>query len=84
MKNINSNCRCPCCHYRTIGERGAFEFCPVCFWEDDGQEDVDAEVVRGGPNALLSLSEARENYRRYGACEERLSQNVRKPVPHEV
>ena len=24
-----------CCGYRTLDERGAFDICPVCFWEDD-------------------------------------------------
>ena len=27
--------RCLCCGYRTIDERGAFDICPVCFWEDE-------------------------------------------------
>jgi hypothetical protein len=27
---------------------------PVCFWEDDGQDDHDADLVRGGPNGALS------------------------------
>lgn len=61
-----------------------FECCPVCYWEDDGQDDEDADVVRGGPNASLSLSEARENYRRYGACEERFRRNVRRPSQRTV
>lgn len=26
---------CLCCGYRTLDERGAFDICPVCFWEDD-------------------------------------------------
>ena len=41
----------------------------VCFWEDDGQDDYDADVVRDGPNGALSLTEARAIYRRIGACE---------------
>jgi hypothetical protein len=41
--------RCPSCGCRTLGERDGFEICPVCFWEDDGQDDHDADVVRGGP-----------------------------------
>ena len=62
---------CPCCRSFTLTERGAFEICPVCWWEDDGQDDPDADVVRGGPNGSLSLAVARENYRRFGACEQR-------------
>ena len=26
---------CLCCGYRTLDERGAFDICQVCFWEDD-------------------------------------------------
>ncbi len=62
--------RCPCCGCLTLDERGGWEICDVCFWEDDGQDDHDADVVRGGPNGGLSLNEARSNYLRYGACEE--------------
>lgn len=59
---------CPCCGSRTVGERAEYEICPVCFWEDDGQDDNDADVVRGGPNQELSLTAARENYKRFGAA----------------
>jgi hypothetical protein len=55
---------CPCCRYWTLTERGAFEICDECNWEDDGQDDEDADVVRGGPNGSLSLTAARELYRR--------------------
>ena len=44
---------CPCCRARTLHERGSFECCPVCYWEDDGQGDHDADKVRGGPNSDL-------------------------------
>ena len=37
-----------------------------CFWEDDGQDEEDSSVVRGGPNGSISLSQARENYRAFG------------------
>lgn len=60
--------RCPCCHYRTLHERAGFEICPVCSWEDDGQDDPDADGVRGGPNGLLSLTQARRNFESFGAC----------------
>jgi hypothetical protein len=59
------------------------EICEVCYWEDDGQDDHDAEVVRGGPNGGLSLSEARANYRRFGACEPRFLGSVRPPTAEE-
>ena len=72
---------CPCCGYNTLGERGGYEICQVCFWEDDGQDDQDADVVRGGPNDALSLSQARTNFQSFGACEERFIKNVRKPLP---
>ncbi len=75
--------RCPCCHCLTLAERGGFEICPVCFWEDDGQDDPDADVVRGGPNNVLSLAAARANYQRIGACEERMLAHVRPPLPEE-
>jgi hypothetical protein len=53
----------PCCSALTLSGRGAFEICPVCGWEDDGQDDPDADVVRGGPNGSLSLTEARRRFR---------------------
>jgi hypothetical protein len=62
---------CPCCRCLTLDERGGFEICPVCFWEDDGQDDADAAIVRGGPNGRLSLEQARANYAAFGASSER-------------
>ncbi len=62
--------RCPCCHYKTLEERGGYDICPVCFWEDDGQDDEDAENRRVFSPNHMSLKLARENYRRFGACEE--------------
>ncbi|MFE4696828.1 CPCC family cysteine-rich protein [Streptomyces sp. NPDC056738] len=74
---------CPCCGFLTLGERSTFEICPVCFWEDDGQDDHDADRVRGGPNGRLSLTEARRNFHSMGACDERCTQFVRAPLPNE-
>ena len=58
--------KCPCCFHETLSERGSFEICDECAWEDDGQDDPRADEARGGPNAPYSLSEARENYKKYG------------------
>ncbi len=75
--------RCPCCNYRTLDERGGYDICPVCFWEDDGQDDSDADTVRGGPNGYLSLSEARKNFNEIGASHPKRLPHVRKPTPEE-
>ncbi|MCL2449927.1 MAG: hypothetical protein FWD17_13355 [Polyangiaceae bacterium] len=75
--------RCPCCRFRTLDERSGLDICPVCFWQDDGQDDADADVVRGGWNYTLSLTRARKNYARFGACEKRSIPHVRAPRPEE-
>jgi hypothetical protein len=75
--------RCPCCKHKTLYGRGGFENCPVCYWEDDGQDEKDAERVRGGPNGRLSLRMARENFQKFGASDEKFVDLVRKPVPEE-
>jgi hypothetical protein len=43
----------------------AYEICELCNWEDDGQDDANAEEVRGGPSADYSLAEARRNFKVY-------------------
>jgi len=48
--------------YRTLETAGALALCPVCWWEDDGQEDEDAAEVRLTVNGQLSLNEAREHF----------------------
>ena len=74
---------CPCCGYLTLDQRGWYEICPVCFWEDDGQDSHDADRVRGGPNRSLSLTQARENFAAYGASQERRLPLVRPPRDEE-
>ncbi|NSY09449.1 hypothetical protein G6L84_23225 [Agrobacterium tumefaciens] len=57
--------------------------CPVCFWEDDRQDDYDAELVRGGPNGPLSLVQARLNFAESGACNFCYRKNLCKPTEAE-
>ena len=71
--------QCPCCRFFTLSERGGFEICQVCYWEDDGQDDHDAAVIRGGPNGALSLEQARKNYLAFGAFDEGAKKHVRPP-----
>lgn len=47
-----SMCSCPSCGFPTITERMNYEICSICNWEDDGQDDGDAEQVRGANNNL--------------------------------
>ena len=58
---------------------GAMGLCPVCWWEDDGQEDGDAEDIRLTVNGQLSLNEARAHYVHCGAAHPRFLRYVRKP-----
>ncbi|MBC8876598.1 MAG: hypothetical protein H8E44_44790 [Planctomycetes bacterium] len=53
---------CPCCGYATLDARGEYDICTICWWEDDGQDNDDANVVRGGPNSNVSLTRARINF----------------------
>lgn len=70
---------CPCCGYRT-----GCTTCPVCFWTDDGHRDADADMVAGGPNGALSLSDARLNFSIYGASDRRYQELVRRPRSDEL
>jgi len=49
-----------------LNKNGGFEICAICWWEDDGQNDQDADRVRGGPNSNYSLTNARKNFADHG------------------
>lgn len=83
-KSERKRVACPCCGFLTLSDRGGFEMCPVCWWEDDGQDDIDSDIVRGGPNGELSLSQARVNFRSVGASDPRFVKSVRPPLPDEM
>ena len=51
---------CPCCGQHTFDEKGAYEICPVCGWEDDPVQRREPDF-EGGANSL-SLNEARRKY----------------------
>ena len=38
----------------------------ICWWEDDGQTDLDADEVSGGPNSHYSLTQAQKNFADHG------------------
>lgn len=83
---------CLCCGHDTIRERGGFEICYMCSWEDDIFVDFDTLInekvwdikiddknftiekildTPSGANHGLTLRQARANYKKFGACEER-------------
>lgn len=63
---------CPCCGYMTLADRGEYEVCPACFWEDDGTDDPNQYSL---PNRL-KLAEGQANFRRIGACSQRFVSHV--------
>ena len=72
--------KCQCCGCLTIEEE--YDICPVCCWEDDNVQSKDP-CFAGGANRV-SLNEARENYLRFGACEERFTDRARPPLEDEL
>jgi len=72
-----------CCGYKTLGSPDTMALCPVCWWDDDGQDDADADIVRNSVNGALSLSQARRNYLQFGAADPQFLAHVRKPLPEE-
>ena len=75
---------CPCCLYITLPNRpenAAAYICPVCFWEIDpflASEDEPSDQNHG-----LSLKQARENYRSFGAVTRNLKKDCRPPLQSE-
>lgn len=66
--------QCPCCDYFTLTNRGEYEICEICFWEDDGL-DLTELKTHSGPNHI-TLEEGRMNFLKFGACEEKFVENV--------
>ncbi len=66
---------CACCGYQTIEEKGCFEICPICYWEDDAVQEADP-WFSGGANKP-SLHQAQLNFKMFGAMEERFQKKVR-------
>lgn len=82
---MNLRYPCPCCHYSTymVPPKDDTGFiCPVCFWENDAfltsaEEPSDC-------NHGMTLWEARENFKKTGACQETMLPYVRAPRPEET
>jgi len=70
---------CPCCGYFTIesDDEVIVDICEVCFWQYDVVAHNKPETVQGANN--VTLNDARENFKLFGACEESFIDKVRKP-----
>ncbi len=57
---------CPCCSFLTLSGRGDYEICPVCFWEDDGSDDIGSY----SPCNHMFLKDGRSNFARFGTVDQ--------------
>lgn len=49
---------CPSCGFPTLHPPAIHEICDICNWQNDGQDDHDADIEYGAPNAE-SLTDSR-------------------------
>jgi len=75
---------CPCCGYRTLNEPSSYDICNVCWWEDDGQGNNDADIAMGGPNYGISLTKARFNFLTKGIYDPERKDLIKLKKPKEM
>ena len=61
---------------------GSDDICMICFWEDDAEQLRFPELA--DVTNIVSLAEAQQNYAKFGAIDERLAGDVRKPTAEDV
>ena len=66
--------KCACCGFLTLDIDVISDICPVCFWQKDFYQEEHTDDS-GGPN-LVSLREARENFKSFGAIEKRFTGGI--------
>ncbi|MCL2015169.1 MAG: hydrolase [Defluviitaleaceae bacterium] len=73
--------KCPCCGYYThetdAKEGPIFEICEICYWQYD--ETAHNSPIISGANQL-SLSTARQNYKKFGVCDEKFASTAKIPI----
>ncbi|MCB5164962.1 barstar family protein [Streptomyces bambusae] len=76
---------CPCCGHLVFdvedGWPGSYGICPVCAWEDDPVQFRWPFRAQGANR--WSLAESQQNFRAYGACDQRGRRFVRPPADDE-
>jgi hypothetical protein len=78
------NTQCPCCGYYTIDSEDEVivDICEVCYWQYDEVAHDNPDTIKGANG--VTLNEARMNYKKFGACEQRFLNDVRKPRNDEL
>lgn len=75
---------CPICQSYTFrSPEDIGDICPVCFWELEGFEHENQDTPKYGPNGDLSVAQARVNYQKFRAVQERFIKEVRHPLESE-
>ena len=77
--------KCPCCGCYTFPVPASVAVaygCPVCYWENDVFINSDDEP--SDENHGMTLNQARENYRSFGACDKSMLVYVRRPKADEL
>ncbi len=59
-----------------------FQICPICYWEDDGEQFFNPDSHDGANK--VSLNQAKLNYLKYGAILEKYIGKTRKPREDEL
>ena len=76
-------CLCPCRGFKTLPKRQWNDVCPVCDWEDDGQDDHN-DGKHNPWNHMITLRNARRNFVRFRASVKRRKPYVRPALPEET
>jgi hypothetical protein len=61
---------------------GHYEICPICYWEDDVVQ-FQYPNFEGGANEEC-LTQAKQNYKQFGAASRKHIDDVRKPFYEEL
>ncbi|MFC5404324.1 CPCC family cysteine-rich protein [Cohnella soli] len=80
MKRI----QCPCCEYFTVDsdDEVIVDICDVCFWQYDAVAHDYPDKNIGANH--ISLSAARENYKKFEVCKKEFKHMVREPLEVEL
>ena len=76
--------KCPCCGYYALKNKpiGEYDICPICFWEDDPLAYINPDECCDCNR--VSLNQAKENFKLFGACRKEMVKHTRKPTDDEL